>query len=318
MRKPKIWLIIAASLIFVGIIFVGVSAVSDWSFGNVFNTNFETNSYEINEAYNNISVLTDTADIEFKVSQNNKTEIVCREHPNVKHSVLVENGDLVIKLNDTRKWYEHIIINFKTPKITVYLPKGELGALEIKGGTGDVEIPSDFTFKSVNVAASTGDVRVEASALEDVKITASTGDIWAQSITAQSLELSVSTGQIETYNISCGDFSVAVSTGGAEIENVNCMNFDSSGSTGDISLEKLVATEKLSVLRSTGDIEFEDCDAAEIYMRTDTGDVEGSFKTDKIIFATSHTGNVSVPKTVVGGKCEVETDTGDIEIVIKN
>lgn len=58
-------------------------------------------------------------------------------------------------------------------------------------------------------------------------------------------------------------------------------------------------------------------DAAEIYVRTDTGDVTGSLLTDKIFFAETDTGDIDVPESVEGGKCKIKTDTGDISIKIE-
>ena len=39
---------------------------------------------------------------------------------------------------------------------------------------------------------------------------------------------------------------------------------------------------------------------------------------DKIFFASTDTGSVNVPKTTTGGRCEITTDTGDIDIVVES
>ena len=51
-------------------------------------------------------------------------------------------------------------------------------------------------------------------------------------------------------------------------------------------------------------------------MKTDTGNVKGNLLTDKVIFATSSTGKVDVPKIMADEKCEIITDTGNIKINI--
>ena len=79
----------------------------------------------------------------------------------------------------------------------------------------------------------------------------------------------------------------------------------------------MIATERFSIERSTGDVQLNGCDAAEIYVKTDTGDVRGSLLTEKEFFAKSDTGDVDIPKTNVGGRCEITTDTGDIWIQIQ-
>lgn len=93
-------------------------------------------------------------------------------------------------------------------------------------------------------------------------------------------------------------------------------NVISNGSTGNISLDGVIADERLSVERSTGEVEFDGCDAAEIFVKTSTGDVIGSFLTDKVFITDTGTVSVDVPKTSGGGKCEISTSTGNIKIKI--
>ena len=98
---------------------------------------------------------------------------------------------------------------------------------------------------------------------------------------------------------------------------IECKNVISSGNTGDISLKNVNAAEKISIERSTGDVRFDGCDAAEIFVKTDTGDVAGTLLSDKVFIVETDTGSVDVPKTVTGGQCEITTSTGDINISIK-
>ena len=79
-------------------------------------------------------------------------------------------------------------------------------------------------------------------------------------------------------------------------------------------MNNVIAAEKFSVERSTGYVKLNGCDAAELYVKTNTGDVIGSLLTDKVFITDTDTGSVDVPKTAVGGKCEIKTDTGNIKI----
>ncbi len=318
-KITKIWLIIAASFVLVGcIIFGGVMTMLKWDFTKLSTDKYENHNYEIAEKFNTISIMTDTADILFVPSENQKTSVVCHEQKNAKHSVTVQNSKLVIEIVDARKWYEHIGINFGTPKITVYIPQGEYGALFVKSSTGNVEIPKEFKFENIDISESTGNVTNYASASENIIIKTSTGDIRVENVSANTLDLSVSTGGVMVCNVTCeGDVKITVSTGKKNLTNIECKNFVSNGNTGDISLNNVIAAEKFSIERSTGDVKFDGCDAAEIYVETDTGDVRGSLLTDKIFIVQADTGNVDVPKTVTGGKCEITTSTGDINISIK-
>lgn len=317
--RTKIWLIIAASLVLVGgIIFGGVMAMLKWDFTKLSTGKYETNDYEIAENFNNISIVTDTADILFVPSENSKTSALCHELKNAKHSVTVQNGRLVIEIVDTRKWYEHIGINFGTPKITVSIPQGEYGALFVKSDTGNVEIPKEFKFESIDISESTGNVTNYASASENIIIKTSTGNIRVENVSANTLDLSVSTGGITVSDVTCeGDVTVGVSTGKTKLTNIVCKSVISNGSTGDITLDNVIAEEKLSIKRSTGDVKFDGTDAAEIFVKTDTGDVTGTLLSDKVFIAQTDTGSVDVPETTTGGKCKITSSTGDINISIK-
>ncbi len=317
-KRTKAGLIIASCLVLIGcILFGGVMAMLKWDFTKLSTTKYETNEYAINEHYNNLSIVTDTADIMLVPSVSAKSTVVCYEQKNVKHSVTVQNGTLVIEVVDTRRWYEYIGINFGAPKITVSIPQGDYGVLSVKSSTGDVEIPKNFQFESMDISESTGDVTSAASVSELLKIKTNTGDIRVENISAGALDLSVSTGSVTVSGVVCeGDVKIRVSTGKTALTDIPCKNVISDGNTGDISLKNVIATEKFSIERSTGDVTFDGCDAAEIVVETDTGDVRGNLLSDKVFVAETDTGRVDVPKTVSGGRCEITTDTGNIRISI--
>ena len=95
---------------------------------------------------------------------------------------------------------------------------------------------------------------------------------------------------------------------------VTCKTLTSTGSTGKIALKNVIATDNFYVERSTGDVRLENCDAGEIRIKTSTGDVTGTLRSEKVFLAKTSTGKVRVPDTITGGRCEITTSTGDIDI----
>ncbi len=314
-NSTKIWLIIAASLVVLGLVMFSISmSMNHWDFKKLSSVEYETNVYELNDEFNHILINTNTADILFVTSENQNCKVVCYEEKNMKHSVAVKDGVLTINSLNQKNWYEYIGVNFDNPKITVYLPEGQYNSIVIKEDTGDINIPKDFKFENMDISSSTGYVKNFASA-EFIKIHTSTGAIDIEAVTSKNIDLAVSTGKVTVKNIDCdGDFKVDVSTGKVEITDVRCKNLISEGNTGDITLENVVASEKFYVKRSTGDVKFDSCDAFEIFVETSTGDVTGDFLTEKSFDLTTDTGKIDVPKNTNGGKCEIITDTGDIKI----
>ena len=356
-KSRKIWLIVAVVLMLLVCIVLGaVMAEAQWNFDSLLTDRYQTNEHKISNSFSSIVIVTDTANIVFLPSDDTECSVVCYEQANQRHSVALKDGALVIEVNDQRKWYEYIGIHFHAPELTVYLPRGEYGALAIKSDTGDVEIPDAFGFESVDISGDTGNVTVCASTSGKMKIKTSTGGIRVENASVGVLALSASTGGVAVSNVTCeGDVSITVSTGKTSLLNVACQDLTSVGDTGDISLKGVIASGALSIERSTGktsllnvvcqdltsvgdtgdislkgviasgalsierstgDVRFEGADAAEIFVTTDTGDVKGTLLSEKIFVVKTDTGRIDVPKSVTGDRCEITTDTGDIKITI--
>lgn len=317
-KKTKVWLIIASSLVVFGLItFAAVMNIYNWDLTKLSTVKYETNTYQLSEEFSNISIKTTTSDIIFANSDNGIVRVVCYEIENTKHYINVQDNTLTINENDNRKWYEYIGISIGNPKITIYLPDNEYNRLSVKESTGNIEIPKQFMFESIDISTNTGDVKNYASTSDLVKIKTSTGDIRVEDISAGSVELSVSTGNVIAQSITCDDsIKINVSTGDTQLTDIECKTVISNGSTGNISLKNVIATENFSIERSTGNVKFNSCDAEEIFVKTDTGDVTGSLLTDKVFINKTSTGSIDVPTTMTGGKCEINTDTGDIKINI--
>ena len=297
--NTKFWLILAIFLVISGAaLFAGIMTMLGWDFTKLTTTAYVTNQHTITEDFTNISIVVDTSKIQFLPSQDGTCSIICYEQERVTHSVAVRDGTLVIETQDTRKWYEYIGIHFSKPKITIYLPMGQYGELAIRTCTGNVSITQPYTFTNVHITLSTGNIQIS-------------------DVSADTMALSVSTGDIHATNLHHLDgMNVFVATGDSILENISCRHFASGGGTGDVSMRNVIASGTMTVTRATGDITFFACDAGEILIEADTGDVSGTVLSDKIFFAHTNTGRVEVPKTTTGGKCEITTSTGNIQIRI--
>lgn len=298
-KSRKTWLIIATFFVVIGgVIFMALMQSVKWDFSKLSTVKYETNSYEIQEEYKNISIVTDTSDVEFVISENAKSTVVCYEQTKITHLVSVKEHTLTIEIQDTRKWYEHIGISFGSPKITVCLPKGEYGELSVRCDTGDISVDEQFEFESIDILGSTGDVINRASASGNIR-------------------LKTSTGRICVENVSANNIHLAISTGDVILKNVTCQSVVSKGSTGNILLEGVIAKESISVERNTGNVKFEGSDAADILVKTSTGDVKGTLLSEKVYIVETSTGDIKVPKSTKGGTCEITTSTGDIKISVQ-
>ena len=318
-KATKICLIAAACLVLIGgAAFCIAMTANHWDFSLLSNDKLETTTFDITDDFRNISVKSDTEDIEFRLSDDGTCTVVCRERESETHTASVQNGTLLVERIDTENWFGHIsLFSFESPTITVYLPQTDYEALFIEEDTGDITVPKSFQFGSVDIELSTGEVDFRASSPGLIRIQSSTGDIRAEGLSAGELDLTASTGHVDVLSVTCaGDVGVSVSTGKTNLTNVSCGSISSAGSTGDITLKNVTAEGLISIERSTGDVSFEQCDAGELTVETDTGEVTGTLLSDKVFITHSETGSIDVPETTTGGKCRITTETGDIEIRI--
>ena len=279
---------------------------------------YVTNTYETGDEFADIKIAGDMEKITFIPAEDSECRVVCYEDENDPHHVRVENGTLTIDRLNPARW--HLTIGFITesPTITVYLPKDVYRKLMIDADTGDVEIPRDFSFDSIGIILDTGDVDCFASASNDIDIRTDTGHIKVAGVTAAGLRLKSDTGRMELEDVGIsGDMELKEGTGKTILDNVSCRNFISNGSTGSLVMTDTTALGEFNLERNTGDIEFHGCDAENIYVKTDTGDVTGTLLTEKVFITKTDTGKVDVPETSSGGRCEIKTDTGNIRIRIQ-
>lgn len=270
---------------------------------------------------NTISMDLSISDVSFKVGDSAK--VVCKESDKWHHEVSLneESKALSINFHMQKKWYNFADLFQPKFAVEVYLPSGNYETLNIKHSTGDINIASGFVFSSLNFEGSTGDVVVKSEVTNKAYIKQSTGDVSLCDSKFGEIEVDVSTGKASLSNLTViGDLKVKASTGAVKVNGLTCNNLTVNTSTGDIEMKNAVAAGKAELKASTGEIELEDFDAAEVYIKTSTGDVEVTFLTIKNVDADSDTGKVNVDKELdreAGGKCVVETDTGDIKLSLK-
>ena len=278
----------------------------------------EINEYTVNESFDSIEICGKEADVILKPSEDGTFKAVCGESEKIGFTVSVQNGTLRISCDDRREWYDFISFLFPgDTSVTVYLPSDSYGSLQIENGTGDVTVPSDFTFGNVDISASTGKVICCASSSGLFRVKTDTGNVRLDGINAKEADLASATGNIVASAVRCeGGISIKVSTGNVDLSDVECGGLTTEGSTGRVTLKNVTAEGGFNIKRSTGNVRFESCDAESVTVKTSTGNVTGSFLSAKVFVTHSSTGRIDVPDTASGGRCEVTTSTGNIILTV--
>ena len=297
MKKMKIWLIVAAILCAVGLGVVTISfAAVGFDFQKIDTVKEIEGIHHPDGDFDTIVAMLDTADIRFAVSDDGAVRVVCHERSDQPHSVSVHDGRLVIRAQN-EPWYKQLFgFYFGREVITVYLPEELVPTLLVESDTGDVTLGKSLAFESAKIETDTGDVTISSAIKGVLTIESDTGDVALKNNTFNVIDIETDTGEVELSSVSVSG-SIGIST-----------------DTGEVELEKTLVTGDINVETDTGDVSFERIDAANLYIVTDTGDVEGTLLSDKIFDVKSGTGDERVPTGTVGGVCKVRSDTGDVEI----
>ncbi|MBO4411280.1 MAG: DUF4097 family beta strand repeat protein [Lachnospiraceae bacterium] len=313
----KVWIIIAVILLTLGIaLFAGAFIASGFDLSKLTPMQYETNTHKVKDSFERFDIDVKTADVFLKPSTDGLVKVVCEEAGKVRHQVYVENGTLYIRVQDEREWFDYLSLFSKPTSVTIYLPM-ELpgGKLLVNSKTGDVSVTAPSSFGTVEVKTNTGDVSFTGTVKGVLNLTTDTGDIELNDVRAGGAILIVGTGRITASSVVCKQFFGAeTGTGRITIRDLTCENFYTTGGTGDLKLTNVIASAGFKIERGTGEIEFNQCDASTVQVRTSTGDVTGSFLTAKLFSVKTSTGKVRVPETHSGGTCEITTGTGNILI----
>lgn len=310
-KRTIISLIVAAALLLMGgiLLVLGFSYVGKWEDMAM----QAEKTYVVNEPFTSIQVDTTVCDVTF-VKTDGEFRAVCPDSKKLSYTVTVEENTLHVRQVDLRRWYDFIGINLRKQEMTLYLPDSQYNALRIDNDTGDVFVPEDFSFGTAEVFTSTGDIEFAAAVSERLTASASTGHLSIRGSSPIMAQVSASTGNVTLQDMACGNCFVKTTTGKITLNNLTCQTLDCQSNTGDKHLQGVLAEESIKIISTTGDVELSGCDAMEITIETNTGDVSGVLLSPKEFFAHTDTGKERIAdhSGTVNGQCYVNSSAGDI------
>ena len=306
MKKGFVFLIVFGSILFVaGSAAFGLAFAKGVFKDNQF-TKEVTETYVLEDSFNKIDVDIVTADLTFKPSEDDKTKVVSVEKEKIHHTAKVSNGTLQIREQDDRKFYEKWFGFMSKMKVTVYLPETTYEELKIDITTGNILVEDSFTFVNQKIKSTTGDLKFE-------------------NVNGKSADIKITTGDVtlKNYNLE-NSLNIDTTTGDYTFNDVECEKATLHTTHGDYSLNEFIVNGEfdgdrpnLNISGTSSNINFKNCDAHNIKVKTTTGDIKGNLLTKKNFDAKATTGRVLVDNDRnATDKCYAHTTTGDIDISI--
>lgn len=352
-KAKKIALIVGICMIVFGLISLFISLVFvGFDLTKVDTVKWETNTYNIEDSFENISVTGMDATVTLVPSTDNTCKVVCTENEDIYDEIAVVDNTLTIKRINNSKWNFNFGVSLEEIKITVYLPKTEYQKLLLDNTSGRLDVPAGFVFEEAKVNNSSGKASFMADVEGELTVENTSGGIYVGENQVGSLKAKGSSGGIEVASVCVdGDMEVRSTSGGIHISDVECKGMSVKGSSGSIRLSSITAKENIDVNCTSGSIHLSDircvdvtgenssgkincsnviasgdmrlennsggisldaCDATNLKLSATSGSIRGSLLSQKNFVAEATSGSVDVPESVSGGLCEVSTTSGSI------
>ena len=266
-------------LIFLGAATCGVSAgFMGFNNNDLSTSDVVTNEYEIEDAFRDIQIKGDDEKIVLAKATDGKCKLVFDEYENKPHSYRIENDKLIIEKAEDRKFELNFSIGV-SKGITLYIPEEQYGNIDIKTDSGRVDISGIMT--------------------EDLTFK---GD----------------SGLVSIKDVKCIDtMQLTVDSGAMNLEGIRCTDFSANGDSGILNLKDVIASRSMDIKRESGMVIFDECDAGSITVKTESGAIKGTLLTGKTFKVKAEHGIVKVPDDSGRGSCEIETESGLVQITLK-
>ncbi len=295
MRKAtKIALVLASICIVIGIAFACAAWIAaEFSWENFNPVEMKSGTFEITDDFTSIDIDVLSENVKFFPAEDGVCKVVYRSSAEV--NATVRDGALVIE-SFREEIFPFSIGSWETPYMNLYLPRKSYKTLSIKTESGDVYVFPVFSeVQHAVFDCASGDINFIGTISESLIAKTISGNILIREPNAKTVRTVSTSGDIWLSGVHATEISVE-------------------STSGDIKFDTVTAKEKLTAETTSGDIELY-CDAGALFLKTVSGDVEGTLGSAKQYVTKTTSGTVRVPPSdKSAGVCEITTTSGDIRI----
>lgn len=255
---------------------------------------------------------------------------VCRVHytenRNLSYTIRAENGKLIIKSQDQRKWYQRIGIHVgQSAGLVVELPANSAraggtalaptplyDALFVETVSGNIHVGEQLSFAQATLSSTSGDIRCAAEV---------SGVLAMVDKTVMRLYAETVSGDILIACEGAGGYgsSIAVKTTSGDIvlSGFRSDTLSAQTTSGDVTASGVTINEEVSFRSVSGDLNMKDVRMKMAALLTTSGDIRLELPAPMNFVAQTTSGNVKLPDSdASAGDCELTTTSGDIEVVL--
>ena len=271
------------------------------------NVGFEKKEEVITDDFDSIKICEISHDIKIVESDSDEVKVEYYDSEKYVHDIDVKGDTLTIGVNsytDGTPWWEWVTFDMDwiygettgDYQLTVYLPEGEYGSLELDNVSSNMIVPEGYTFDDLTVNTTSGDIAAECSVTGSVKISTVSGEVKLANGTPSDVDINTTSG-----NADLNDMTVA------GLINISTIS-------GEITLTNVV-TDDVDINTTSGEIIFNDLTTGTANIDTTSGDVSGTIAGDHEYDTSTVSGDIDLPSNINGEpKIDISTVSGDISL----
>lgn len=323
MKKPvKVSLIIAGILLFIGLVVCVIAwTLSNSGFGE---GEWKEQNAQFDKSVVSIETDLQTLDVSVKYIdgdkilvgyyENDKTKVICKE----------EEGVLKVKKDGMNlSWLDFLSFGFSPNDdygVTIGVPKDFSGELDLHATTGDVDVDGIKLKKDLSVNSTTGEIKLEDCAFENIIVANSTGETELDDVTAQDVKANSTTGNISAKNLIGKGFIGETSTGEVNLSDVELSgDMKVNTTTGNIIQNNASVKGTVTLVATTGNIELNKfLVEKEFFAQTSTGNITATMVDNGLFMqnCNTNTGHTDLP-TFQGNKVPMNISSATGNILVK-
>lgn len=328
--KRKRALIAAAICIGAGLLTLFTAlCLTGFDLGGLDTARLERKTLELTDEIRSIEIRDSLCDVSIVPSSDDLCHVYFGENETFSYDISVENGELIIKSTDSRKWYGRIGFYIDSSySLTVALPAyrdanvgvglGPIGndvnynSLSIRTVSGHITVNRQFYFDEIALYSTSGDIRCEAQ----------TNTLLAElNHTPLRRHAETVSGNIDLSGVDAGgsDTSVSVksTSGDITLSDLRIDTLQVQTTSGHVEASAISVNGTARLESVSGDLELTDVSMETAFFKTVSGNIRLGLCHAMDFVTRTTSGSIKHPASSPNaGICELVTTSGDIEVYL--
>ena len=266
-KKIIFRIITLLALVTVGLIFTGCASRKD----------FTAFTKEYDQTVTGINLKLDISEIEVKKSEGDKIILQYYDTAEGFYDVKEESGVLNVTRTNLGELQENIRFGLgmkKYYKITLSLPVGYTGGIQLETTSGDVTVKGITSEnESITIKSDTGDIKVNGVSVSDLNIDGKTSETVLKKLNVSNVSVNTVAGEVLVSDSECAKYDVKGEAADVELKNVSIGQVNVQITTGNVDFINAKVGGSVYVSATTGDVSAEGLDTGTCTVSSKIGDI---------------------------------------------